>query len=157
MAAQTRSDLEFEVVYSIHLERMMDTLLGRIDRLSSFLQIFLGVAVVTELAPLLVGLVIAAIAAAQLVWQFGVKAGEAKASHDRWHNLHNKFNRLTDIEIEQEISQISDRDGRALSSLYLAAHISASIQLNLKHDEFPVMPKWQKFIAFCAGGMPILT
>jgi len=98
---------------------------------------------------------IAAIAAAQLVWQPAVKANEAKASHDRWHALFNKLSQLNESQIEKEISQISDRGSQILGSLRLAAHLSASVQLNRPTDKLPTMPNWQKFIVFCARGLPV--
>lgn len=85
----------------------MVTLLGRVDRLFSFLQILMGVAVVSNLWPTFVGLVIAAIAAAQLVWQPRVKAFEAKSSHDRWHAVFNKLAKLNDNQLRKEIEQLS--------------------------------------------------
>ena len=152
MAINPRSDLEFEVVLSIHIEKMMWTLLGRIDRLFSFLQIFMGVAVVTQFAPTLVGLVVAGIAAAQLVWQPGIKATEAKASHDRWHNLLKQFGRMKDDAIQKEVSQLSERDSQALRCLHPAAHVSAAIQLGRDTSDAPAMQNWQKVLVFFAGG-----
>lgn len=155
MAAKQRSDLEFEAVYSCHLEKMMATLLGRVDRLCSASQLFMGMAIVSNLFPTMFGIVIAAIAVVQIVWQPGIKSAEAKSSYDRWHTLYRNFKKLTDDEIDEEIHKLSDRDSQALSSLCLAAHMSAATQLNLPISKERTMNKWQKFIAFCAGANTI--
>lgn len=155
MTIKTRSDLEFEVIYSIHLERMMYTLLGRLDRFASFLQILLGATVIANQAPIVTGLLIATIAAAQLVWQPGVKATEAKASHDRWQALQVGIGKRSPEELETQIAQICDRDGAVLGSLKLPAHLAAAVQLGLDIDGIPKIPKWQRLIAFCAGGLPV--
>ncbi|MET3109494.1 hypothetical protein AAKU58_004351 [Oxalobacteraceae bacterium GrIS 1.18] len=55
MMTEERQKLEFQVIYSVHLERMMYILLGRLDRFSSFTQVLLGVAVVSNLAPVVTG------------------------------------------------------------------------------------------------------
>lgn len=156
MTTKTLSELEFEVTYSIHLEKMMCTLLGRLDRFSSFSQILLGVTVITNFAPTAVGIAVAVIAAAQLVWQPGVKAAEAKASHDRWQALSIGLGRRSLNEIEDQIAQICDRDGPVLGSLKLPAHVAATVQLGLDTDCLPKVPRWHRFVAFCAGGMPVL-
>jgi hypothetical protein len=156
MAIKTRNDLEFEVIYSIHIERMMFTLLGRLDRFSSFSQILLGATVITNLAPTAVGLSVAAIAAAQLVWQPGVKATEAKASHDRWQALRIGIGKRSADEIEAQIAQTCDRDGAVFGSLKLPAHLAAGVQMGLDISSFPKVSRWQRLVAFCAGGMPVI-
>jgi hypothetical protein len=57
-------------------------------------------------ATTVMGLTVAIIAAAQLVWQPGVKGVEAKSSHDRWHSLFNRFGKLSNAEIDGDISNI---------------------------------------------------
>ena len=153
MAARQRSELEFTVIYSIHMESMMSTLLRRIEKLFSFLQVFLGVAVVSQLAPTFVGLLIAAIASAQLVWQPGIKAMEAKASRERWLDLFNSYSGMDDACLEQQIAQISKSDSMAYSSLVPSAHLSATVKLGLQITNVTDMTLWQRLLTFASGGM----
>lgn len=150
MAGKSRSDLKFEVIYSCHLERLMSTLLGRVDRTCSVLQLFMGTAVVTNYAPVLFGIVIALVACIQIVWQPGLKSAEAKASYDRWHTLSRNFDDLSDSEICEELHALSDRDSAVLNSLCITAHQAAALQLGLSNHQ-QERNKWQKFIAFIAG------
>ena len=153
VAINDRSEMEFTVVYSIHLENMMVTLLGRLDRSFSFLQMVLGIAVVTNFSPELIGVFIATIAAYQFVWQPGMKSALAKSSLDRWQELYNCINKYDETELSEQIRQITEKDSSALSSLKLAAHISATIQLDRQPQVLPKLPWWQKVLAFLAGGL----
>ena len=150
---QSRNEMIFTVVYSIHIENMMSTLLGRVDKVLVFLQIFLGIAVVTKFSPIATGLAISTFAIIQFIWQPGVKSGEAKASHDRWLELYNHLSTLKDQQLSEKIRLLSERDGFTLSSLKLAAHLSACRQLNLSEDELPKMTSCQKIISNIAGAI----
>ncbi len=150
---QNRNDLIFTVVYSIHIENMMNTLLSRVDKLLVFLQIFLGIAVVANSSPVATGLAISILAIIQFIWQPGIKSGEAKASHDRWLALYNARDKLNDKELREEIRLISERDGFALSSIKLAAQIAACRQLDLSQEKIPEMTCWQKIISNIAGAI----
>lgn len=148
----SRHTLEFTVAYSIHLESMMSTLMGRIDRWCSFGQILLGAAVVAQFAPMIFGVLVMVIGAMQFVWQFGAASQEAKASHDRWLDLHYRIAELDASQLNVEVRKITERDTRVLSSLKTAAHLKAAQQLELDADETWKVRWWQKPLVFLAGG-----
>lgn len=153
MSPKSRSDLEFGVVYSMRFEEMMATLLRRLDRLSSWTQIVLGVAVVTTAAPVATGLAVACVATYQLVCQPGVEATKASASRDRWQALFRRMDDMTDAELADAIRAAEEHDSPAIGGLRLAAQRAAAVQLERNADALPALPRWQKVLAFFAGGL----
>jgi hypothetical protein len=152
MSQKTRSDLEFGVVYSLRLEEMMATLLRRLDRTASWAQIVLGVAVVTNTAPVAMGLAVACVAAYQLVCQPGVEATKATASKERWQALFREMDSKTDAELLAAIRAVEEHDSPTFSTLRLAAQRAAAVQLDLDLSKLPALRSWQKVLAFAAGG-----
>lgn len=148
----TRAEREFQVAYSMHLEDMARTLLSRLDRVSSFLQIVLGVAVITAEAPKLTGILVTVVAAYQLVWQPGVKAGEAKAAFEAWSALFRERSVLDDTTLESRVKDASRGDSAVPGSIKVAAHRAAAVQLNRSLEGCPELSKWERFITHCAGG-----
>lgn len=151
MPKLTLEELKFLVVYSMRLEKMMETLLGRVDKLGSFLQILLGVSVVTSFAPVATGLLVAVVAAAQLVWQPGVKSSEARSSFCRWQALYHQCDDMEENEFRRQVKDISDHDGFVLSSLQGAAQLAAAVQMNCVTDTIPSQSRSARVLAFFAG------
>jgi hypothetical protein len=153
MTQKSRSDLEFVVVYSMRFEEMTATLLRRLDRLSSWTQIVLGVAVVTTAAPIATGLAVACVATYQLVCQPGVEAAKAAASQERWRALFRTMNSKSDNELAEAIQVTEEHDSPAIGGLRLPAQRAASVQLDLNAAALPRLSRWQKALAFLAGGL----
>jgi hypothetical protein len=148
----TRPELEFQVIYSTFLEEWMETLLGRLDRTSSFLQIVLGVAVVTSEAPKLSGFLVAIVAAYQLIWQPGVKACDARVSHGLWLDLSTQMSKLSDQQLEDRVNEASKSDSKVLGSLKKPAHRAATVQLGRGHNLHCELSLWERVVTRIAGG-----
>ncbi len=151
MAAAIRSDLEYEVVYSMRIEEMTSTLLRRFDKAASWSQIVLGVAVVTTAAPIATGLAVACVAAYQLVSQPGVEATKSAASKERWRSLYRELGSLTDPELHAKVKAIEEHDTPVMGGLKLAAQYAAAVQLGRDVDALPPLSRWQKIMGILAS------
>lgn len=153
MTPKSRNELEFTVVYSMRFEEMTATLLRRLDRISSWTQIVLGVAVVTTAAPVITGLAVACVATYQLVCQPGVEAAKAAASQERWRGLFRTMGSKSDNELAEAIQETEEHDSPAIGGLRLPAQRAASVQLDLNAASLPQLSRWQSALAFLAGGL----
>ena len=150
MAKTSRNDLEFTIVYSMRLEGMTSTILRRLDKFSSWFQIILGVAVVTNYAPTLTGIAIACIGAYQFVAQPGIEGVKAAASEERWRGLYRGKDLMDDLALQKEITATETQDTKLLGGLRLVAHYAAARQMDLSTDELPPLSMWQKTIEVLA-------
>lgn len=148
----TRDELLFQIGYSIRLEKMQATLLARADRVSNFLQIFLGVAVVADAYPKAIGVAVAAVAAISFVCQPGAKSTEARAQKQKYEKLLAEESKLSDDEMRARYAELQESDSLVIGSLAHPAHMGEMIRLGHIPD-FKL--RWfEKVCAALAGDLP---
>lgn len=152
----TRHDLEFQLHYSIHLEEMQMTLMGRIDRSCTFIQLFLGGATVGELLPVtLTGLLVALLAGIQIVWQPSARAMEAKIHRDRYLDIRRKLANLSDTELDQALIDARENDSEVLGSLTHPAWLATAQSMGLQIPAgTPKMTWLESGVSLVAGNRP---
>jgi len=152
-----RHELDFQLDYSIVLEEMQQTLMGRVDRFCTFGQLVLGCAVLASALPAVVtGLPIAIFAGAQIVYQPAARAMEAKLQRDRYLKLKNEAKYLNDDELEAALINILSSDSFVLGSLVHPAYLATTLALGREfRDDTRPMTKLEKRCAFWAGNLPM--
>ncbi|RXZ42669.1 hypothetical protein [Crenobacter cavernae] len=151
-----RHDLEFQLNYSILLEEMQMTLMGRIDRLFVTAQLFLGCATVFDAMPTwLTGGFVSLLAIFQVVYQFGARSMEAKIHRGTYLGIRRKLANLTDEELDRALVEAQGNDSSVSGSLTNPAWVAAARQMGL-----PVTDQQWRFslleraAAFFAGNLP---
>lgn len=148
----TRDDLLFQIGYSIRLEKMQAKLLDRADRASNFLQIFLGVAVVADAYPKVVGAAVAALAAISFVCQPGAKSIEARAQKQKYERLMAEESALSDQDLRTRYAELQESDSLVIGSLAQPAHMGELIRLG--HTPDFELHWFEKLCASLAGDLP---
>lgn len=150
-----RDETLYQIGFSIRLEKMHCTLLGRFDRASNFLQLLLGIAVVATSWPVVVGIAVSTLAAISFVYQPACKSIEAKIQKQKYEKLQARASTLTDSELEAEFAEVQAGDSVAIGSLLHPAHVGECIRLERTVD---VSLTWyEKLMAFLAGDLPRQT
>lgn len=151
-----RHDLEFQLHYSILLEEMQMTLMGRIDRICTFVQLFLGGATVGELLPAtMTGLLVALLAGIQIVWQPSALAMEAKIHRDRYLAIRRNLASLSDADLDQALVNAMENDSSVAGSLTHPAWLATAQAMGLPiPDGTPKMKRLERWAAFMAGNLP---
>lgn len=150
----TRDDLMFQIGYSIRLEKMQAMLLGRVDRASSFMQLLLGAAVVTNAMPVLTGIAVAALAAFSFVNQPGAKSTQALLQKQRYEKLQAIAPEMEDAELRKQFAEIQETDSQVLGSLLHVAQYGEEVRVGAKPNfELTWFEKW---IGRLAGDLPRL-
>jgi len=148
----TRDELLFQIGYSIRLEKMQATLLARADRASNFLQIFLGVAVVADAYPKVIGVAMAALAAISFVCQPGAKSTEARTQKQKYEKLLAEESTLLDQQLRTRYAELQESDSFIVGSLANPAHMGEQIRLGYVPD---FQLNWfEKVCAALAGDLP---
>ncbi len=149
---KSRHDMEFEVSYSMRLERMNATLLRRMCLVTWTL---LGIFTVhgVNAGSHEFGSCLAAYAIAIFLFMVrpGAAAAASAASCDRWGHLHARMGTMSDRELARAISVVERQDGQVLSVLKLVAHREAASSLDLDLSEVPALNVLQRFAASMAG------
>jgi hypothetical protein len=148
----TRFDTEFQIGYSIRLEKMQAMLLSRTDRIVNFLQIVLSAAVISNSAPVLTGLVLAVLSTYSFVWQPGAKSMLALTQKQKYENLQAQASTLDDNELHKRYCDLAESDSLVIGSLTRPAHLGEMIRLGQPPD-FKLTTLEQIF-AFFAGDLP---
>lgn len=153
-----RDQLEFNLCYSILLEEMHQTLMGRIDRLCTFAQLVLGCAVVAALWPgVVTGALVAVLASFQLVYQPAGRAMEAKIQKERYLALRCISARLTDDALRDALDSAALQDSAIPGLLTHAAWLAAAIQLDREIPAAQMKLGWREaWMAAMAGNRPRL-
>lgn len=152
-----RDELIFRLGYSARLESMTSTLLGRIDRGTSFAQLFLGASVFANgpswlqyvIATLLCGITVFVI-----VYQPAVKQMLAAAQHDAYECLLTKSKLLSDEDIAEHLVAIQKQDSAVLGALCNPAHVGECIRL--EREPNVRLNRHERLIAWMAGDLPRL-
>lgn len=148
----TRDDLLFQIGYSIRLEKMQAMFLARVDRASNFLQMLLGIAVVTTKWPTITGVAVSALAAFSFVYQPGARATEAKAQKQRYEKLLAQASSLSEEELHKQFSSTQETDSQVIGSLMNPAHFGEYVRLGLVPD--CTLTSIEKVAAFIGGDLP---
>ncbi|POR52771.1 hypothetical protein B0G62_10468 [Paraburkholderia eburnea] len=148
----TRSETEFQIGYSIRLEKMQAMLLARADRIVNFLQIVLSAAVIANTAPVLTGVVLAILSTYSFVWQPGGKSMLALAQKQKYENLQSQAASLDDGELHKRYCDLAESDSQAIGSLTRPAHMGEMIRLGIPPDF--QLTRLERVFAFLAGDLP---
>lgn len=150
-----RDELIFQLGYSARLERMTSTLLGRIDRGTSFAQLFLGAAVfanVPNWLQYLIATLLCAITVFVIVYQPAVKQMLAAAQRDSYDGLLAKSKFLSDTEISEQLVAIQKQDSTVLGALCNPAHLGECIRLDREANV--TLDTHERLVAWLAGDLP---
>lgn len=123
-----RSSTLFQIEYSIKLEKMTASLMGRLDRCSTFVQVLLGAAVFAD-APgqKLVGVSVALLSTVSLVWQPGARSSQAATQKAKYESLLARSPELDDDALSRAFLELQASDSAALGSLCVPAHVGVEI------------------------------
>lgn len=149
---KSRSDMEFEVVYSMHLERMNAALLRRFSMLTWIVLIAFTIDGVNASANEFFSCLVAyAMAIFLLVVRPGEAAADSEASSERWADLSARMAWMCDRDLERAIFVAEKQDSRVLPALMLAAHRAAAVALDRDLSSVPTPNVVQRFAAAMAG------
>lgn len=154
----TRITTRFDINYNIHCNKMTSILLGRIDRLLSFVVVFLGGAVFADVKnSIWYGLIIAVSMALKQVFQYSESSAKADLQYKAYLSLlRDELHVKSDNELTQKIKEIEKNDIHYLKSIEFAAMQRATIILGYKtnRSDAVYLTKIQKLIAWLAGDLP---
>ncbi|MDR6585542.1 hypothetical protein [Herbaspirillum frisingense] len=146
-----RDAVLFDLGYSIRLEKMQASFLGRVDRASNFLQMMLGAAVIASAWPIPTGIAVSALAAFSFVYQPGAKATEARAQKQRYEKLLAKESELSDQQLKLAFGDIQATDSYVMGALVNPAFVAECVRLGRPTDH--KLTKYESIIAFIAGDL----
>ncbi|NHH86533.1 hypothetical protein [Cobetia sp. MB87] len=147
--------LEYDVVYSLHVEKMTERFNRRLDNLITFGLILLGSAIAGSLGnSVLIGILVATFSASQLVWRFGEKAGHAAAQMKRYEQLLSEFNALDDDSVRAGLNALSAQDSTPLTSLENIATRNAIIYLGWYENDLG-LTRLEQVLGFFCGATPM--
>ncbi|WP_019101030.1 hypothetical protein [Chromobacterium haemolyticum] len=154
-----RHQLTFTLTYSTLMEEMHQTLMGRVDRLCTFLQLFLGCAVITTNVPTIyTGGLMAFLAAVQLVYQPAAKSMEAKIQKERYLDIKRQSGRMTDEQLSDALNSAAPHDSTIPGSLTHPAWLASSLQLGLQIPRERLKMSWkERLYSSAAGNCPNLA
>ncbi|MGF6936832.1 hypothetical protein OKW41_005994 [Paraburkholderia sp. UCT70] len=152
-----RDELLFQLGYSARLERMTSTLLGRIDRGTSFAQLFLGASIFANgpnWLQYVIATLLCAITVFVIVYQPAVKQMLAAAQRDAYDCLLVKARDLPDAEISEQLVAIQKQDSAVLGALCNPAHLGECIRLDREPNV--TLDRHERLVAWLAGDLPRL-
>ncbi len=150
----TRSDIIFDLHYSYFLENMFSTLMGRMDKTMSLLLIVLGGTAFAPFSNVFVfGVSVAALSAAQFIYQPGKQEGVASEHAKKYLQLITMSDDLDDGALLKRFNQLQSLDSKPWGALKNAAHRRATIALGL-NDAEPELNRWESAWAWLAGDLP---
>ncbi|WP_169294634.1 hypothetical protein [Advenella sp. EE-W14] len=124
-----------ELALSMLYEKMMYKFYLRLDKLCSFLLLFLALLVVNQ-GGVVVAAFIAAVTAFQLVYSPGQKGQSAKSQYCKYLKLYHRQEQglITEEEIKNKLIKLSKTDSDTVDSLYHPARL-ASLAIQGIHNE----------------------
>lgn len=152
MEAKTRGELEFEVVYSLHIERLGANLLRLLHRLTIILMLAFFIAgasggvhwALSSTAVVLFGLFL-------LVFRPSAASAHAQASSQRWSQVSSEMKSLSDQDLERVIAE-AGRDGCDTAPILRnLAQRAAAAELGLDLGSFPAPKPVEVLVAALAG------
>lgn len=151
-----RAQLLYQIYYSYRLHSMFSVLLGRIDKILSFLLLLLGSSVIGNLGnQVFIGISIAVITSIRMAFSFEKASESARKQAINYLNLYtSKALTLPEKQLTEELmnTQVSD------SNVWISIVNAAEIRTRLTFGE-PIEVKlsfWEKFMSFISGDLPKL-
>ena len=150
----SREEILDRVLFSHYFEKMFSTLTGRIDRLLSFLSLFLGSSIVADIgSPVWSGISIAMISALQMTFQFGKSSEHSRKQAKQYQVLFTTAFKLSDDELFNKMLEIEDNDFEPWAVLHNPAILRTRIHLGVAPDEHePDLNIIERITARIAGG-----
>ncbi|ENX4473609.1 hypothetical protein ACFO72_004580 [Enterobacter roggenkampii] len=132
----SREDVLDRVLLSHYFEEMFSTSTGRIDRLLSFLSLFIGSSIVADTgSPVWSGISIAMISALQMTFQFGKSSEHSRKQAKQHQVLFTTAFKLSDDELFNKMLEIEDGDFEPWAILHNPAMLRTRIHLSVAHDQ----------------------
>ncbi|MHA0949548.1 hypothetical protein [Enterobacter ludwigii] len=132
----SREEILDRVLFSHYFEKMFSTLTGRIDRLLSFLSLFLGSSIVADIgSPVWSGISIAMISALQMTFQFGKSSEHSRKQAKQYQVLFTTAFKLSDDELFNKMLEIEDGDFEPWAILHNPAILRTRIHLSIAPDQ----------------------
>ena len=148
-----RFTLVFNIEYSIRLEGMIACLMGRVDRLITFLLLLSGVSVATDLSKSpYAGWTIAALTMFSFVYMPSARAANAKGQKKKYEGLLAKSETIGLDDLRTEYVRIQADDSDVLGGLCNVAHIGVEIARGQRPTV--KLSIREIFLAWLAGDLP---
>ena len=142
----TRQDSLYQIYYSYLLHRSFATLTGRIDKFITFLLLLLGSSVMASMGnSMLIGLLIAGIAAIQNAFKPSSSSEACKVQASRYLNLYTEHEVLNNDEVTELKLSIQKDDQHPWLSVERIAEYRADT--DLKNKSLIVLSKFEKLIS----------
>jgi hypothetical protein len=150
---QTKHELLFAIHYAIRLEKMTANLMGRLDRVSSFVQLLLGAAVFAD-SPYqkLIGIILVLTSMFAFVWQPAGKAAQARSQKQEYERLLVAASSMAEDALATSIQEVRAKNSDEIGALCTAAHIGVEISMGLVQS-VRLSPR-EKIVAWLAGDLP---
>ncbi len=122
-----RHELEFQVTYSILMEEMQMRLMRRCSNVLVFIQLALGISLVSNfIGKEIIAASVAFIAFIFKVWDPSGAAGKAETQRLRYVNLSKSMDMLSDVELNDRLHDLTGTDSEIIGSLTHPAWLAAS-------------------------------
>lgn len=153
----TREEVLRRTYYSYFIETMQATLLGRVDRVLTFLQLLLGSAVFASLGnSFFLGALIATISAISFVWQPAKSALVCEIQAKKMKKLLSSYEKLDDDAFYQEYIKNEDSDSPVIGALRDPALKRAYIVIDNKDEARKInLTPYQRFVSHLSGDCPV--
>ncbi|ECY3258977.1 hypothetical protein AU577_20465 [Salmonella enterica subsp. enterica serovar Alachua] len=150
----TRHDIEFDLTYSYHLEKMHSTITGRIDRVITLIIIVAGFSVFSSISGhMWFGGLIALLSVAQIVYQFSRASGISEEQSRKYLALITDKADLTDEELKSRFKELQNTDSNPWGVLKNPAYKRACIVLGLD-DPTSKLTFTESIFSILAGDLP---
>ena len=151
-----RSELEFQVAYSILIEEMQMRLMRRVSNLLMFFQLALGVSIFAELfGKAAIAAAISLSAFAIKIWDPAGLAGKAETQWSRYVALSRRMDNLGDADLNTQLHDLMLTDSRVIGSLTHPAFIATCIQVGIGlGKKQKSMTMLESVLSFFAGNYP---
>ncbi|MDE1488944.1 hypothetical protein KKI90_22225 [Xenorhabdus bovienii] len=131
----SRDDILDRILYSHYLEQLYATATGRIDKLLLVLIFIFGSAVVLKANPFIFGVLIVALTAIQITYQFGRQSGEAKKRASDYLKLYTLESKYNDDDLKDRMIELESRDETIWSSLHHIAILKTQIKIDVVSEQ----------------------
>lgn len=152
-----RNSLIEQILFSHYFEKMFSVLTDRIDKFLSLMLLLLGSSAMADITnPVIVGMLVAAISALQLIYQFGKSSEHSKKQAAAYQKLFSVADTIdSDDELRERLLAIEEDDQSPWRILENPAIIRSGIKLGLRIDEInSSMNRFEKAVAWLAGDLP---
>ncbi len=152
MDTKTRGEMEFEVVYSLHLERLDANLLRLLHRVTIILMLAFFIAGASGGVHWALSCVAIAFFGFFLFeFRPGAASAQAHESSQRWAQVRSELKSLSDEDLERVIARMG-RDGReTIPALTNSARRAAATDLGLDVGSYPAPKPMEVLVAALAG------